>query len=229
MRRRRSRGAGAGSHVTRRVSGEPSNTPPATAPINNAQLHIRRVTDRPAHPLLVLYKRAANAVVGPHPARTLIGVTREDAAWWHVSLFDHVVVTDASQSGVRIRQRDKARATTLLLRAVRTLRKLRKELANVCSVQYRAAAPELTTRENWARLYGKYPQRNLPFVSDRDVTGRNLPSAWVQLRNVTSPGSSASWRAFSVQWTTGVRRSVRVRPSLRRWNQVRRPFRVRAG
>ena len=66
------------------------------------------------------------------------------------------MVTDASQSGVRIRRRDKARARALLIRAYRTLRKLRKELPAL-QAEYRRAVPELTSRENWARLYGIDP------------------------------------------------------------------------
>ncbi|MFD6463731.1 glycosyltransferase family 2 protein, partial [Streptomyces roseolus] len=89
--------------------------------------------------------------------RGLVGVTREDAHWWHVSLFDHVVVTDASQSGVRVRQRDKEQARQLLKRTIRVLRRLRKELPRL-SAEYRAAVPELTSRENWARLYGIDPK-----------------------------------------------------------------------
>ena len=58
---------------------------------------------------LILIKRAIYQWPG-RTRRGLIGVPREDAHWWHVSLFDHIVVTDASQSGVRIRQRDKAKA-----------------------------------------------------------------------------------------------------------------------
>ena len=36
-----------------------------------------------------------------------VAIAAEDNQWWHVSIFDHAVVTDASQSGVRIRRRDK--------------------------------------------------------------------------------------------------------------------------
>jgi galactofuranosylgalactofuranosylrhamnosyl-N-acetylglucosaminyl-diphospho-decaprenol beta-1,5/1,6-galactofuranosyltransferase len=124
----------------------------ATAPVNQAQLRTRRAGSVPTRPLLVLVKRAINQWSG-RTQRGLVGITREDAFWWHVSLFDHVVVTDASQSGVRIRQRDKAKAVALLIRTVRVLRRLRKELPGL-QRKYRAAVPELTTRQNWARLYG---------------------------------------------------------------------------
>ena len=102
--------------------------------------------------MLILIKRAIYQWLG-RTQHGLIGVPREDAHWWHISLFDHVVVTDASQSGVRIRQRDKAKAKDLLVRTVRVLRRLRRELPTVTE-RYRAAAPELTSAQNWERLYG---------------------------------------------------------------------------
>ncbi|MBF6238102.1 glycosyltransferase [Nocardia otitidiscaviarum] len=124
----------------------------ATAPVPNAHIGIRRAGGEPSRPLLILFKRAITQWTGrtqPGP----VGVTREDAHWWHISLFDHVVVTDASQSGVRIRKRDKATARRLLLRAIRVLRQLRRELPDL-QRRYRAAMPELTSRRNWERLYG---------------------------------------------------------------------------
>ncbi|MEV0355965.1 glycosyltransferase [Nocardia sp. NPDC050697] len=126
--------------------------PAATPPVPAAQIAIQRASGEPSRALLVLIKRA----IGQWTGRTrpgLVGITREDAYWWHVSLFDHVVVTDASQSGVRIRQRDKARARALLRRTLTVLRRLRRELPAL-QERYRAAAPELTSRENWERLYG---------------------------------------------------------------------------
>ncbi|WP_194816776.1 glycosyltransferase [Nocardia sp. XZ_19_385] len=127
----------------------------ATPPVRAADVQLRRAGGEPSRVLLVLIKRAINQWTG-RTQHGLIGVTREDAHWWHVSLFDHVVVTDASQSGVRIRQRDKARARQLLKRTIRVLRRLRKELPRLTE-EYRAAMPELTSRENWARLYGIAP------------------------------------------------------------------------
>ena len=125
----------------------------ATAPIVQAHLHTRRAVGKPSRETLVLLKRALNQWLG-RTQHGLIGVTREDAYWWHVSLFDHVVVTDSSQGGVRIRQRDKETARELLYRTFRVLRRLRNELPKV-SQQYRDAFPTLTSRENWERLYGK--------------------------------------------------------------------------
>ncbi|MEV4240653.1 MULTISPECIES: glycosyltransferase [unclassified Nocardia] len=129
--------------------------PAATPSVRSADIHLRRAGGEPSRVTAVLIKRAITQWTG-RTQRGLIGVTREDAHWWHVSLFDHVVVTDASQSGVRVRQRDKARARALLIRTIRVLRQLRRELPKLTQ-QYRAAMPELTSRENWERLYGIKP------------------------------------------------------------------------
>ncbi|MGW4768737.1 glycosyltransferase [Nocardia sp. NPDC004278] len=129
--------------------------PAATPPVRSPDIQMRRAGGEPSRVTAVLIKRAIAQWTG-RTQHGLIGVTREDAHWWHVALFDHVVVTDASQSGVRIRQRDKARARALLIRTIRVLRRLRRELPTLTR-QYRAAVPELTSRENWERLYGIKP------------------------------------------------------------------------
>jgi galactofuranosylgalactofuranosylrhamnosyl-N-acetylglucosaminyl-diphospho-decaprenol beta-1,5/1,6-galactofuranosyltransferase len=123
----------------------------ATAPVRSADLTTRRSGGEPSAMRLILVKRAIDQWFG-RTQHGLVSVPREDAHWWHISLFDHVVVTDASQSGVRIRQRDKGKAIALLRRTVRVLRRLREDGAAV-SRQYRDATPQLTSRENWERLY----------------------------------------------------------------------------
>ncbi|MGW5314429.1 glycosyltransferase [Nocardia thailandica] len=142
----------ASARTSRADYAETIKHPAATPPVNSADIQIRRAGGEPSRITLVLIKRAITQWTG-RTQHGLIGVTREDAHWWHVGLFDHVVVTDASQSGVRVRRRDKARARALLIRTYRTLRKLRRELPAL-QAQYRAAVPELTSRANWARLYG---------------------------------------------------------------------------
>ncbi|MET8876423.1 glycosyltransferase [Nocardia sp. NPDC004604] len=127
----------------------------ATPPVRSGDIQMRRAGGEPSRVTAVLIKRAIAQWTG-RTQHGLIGVTREDAHWWHVALFDHVVVTDASQSGVRIRQRDKPRARALLIRTIRVLRRLRRDLPTLTE-QYRAAVPELTSRENWERLYGIKP------------------------------------------------------------------------
>jgi galactofuranosylgalactofuranosylrhamnosyl-N-acetylglucosaminyl-diphospho-decaprenol beta-1,5/1,6-galactofuranosyltransferase len=79
-------------------------------------------------------------------------VTKKDATWWHVSQFDTVVVTDGSQGGVRVRRRDKELTIRLAKETGRLVRRLISELPRLRE-EYRAAAPELTSRENWRRLY----------------------------------------------------------------------------
>jgi galactofuranosylgalactofuranosylrhamnosyl-N-acetylglucosaminyl-diphospho-decaprenol beta-1,5/1,6-galactofuranosyltransferase len=132
--------------------------PAATPPVDSSEIRVRRAGGEPSRLLAVLIKRAIQQWTGK-VQYGLVGVTREDAHWWHVSLFDHVVVTDASQSGVRVRKRDKATARALLLRTVRVLRRLYKELPDL-QQRYRAAHAELTSRENWERLYGIDSDRN---------------------------------------------------------------------
>ncbi|MFP9068744.1 hypothetical protein ACLI2H_15090, partial [Enterococcus faecalis] len=54
----------------------------------------------------------------------------------------------------RVRKRNKAHAVELLKRGVSALKRLRTETPAVAA-SYRAAVPQLTSRENWARLYGQ--------------------------------------------------------------------------
>ncbi|MDT5093322.1 MAG: galactofuranosylgalactofuranosylrhamnosyl-N-acetylglucosaminyl-diphospho-decaprenol [Mycobacterium sp.] len=100
---------------------------------------------------LVLAKRAVYQWLG----RTIPGpvaIAAEDNQWWHVSLFDSAVVTDASQTGVRLRRRDKQKLKTLMLRMRRTLKRFEAH-APAMQAKYRDALPQLVGRENWARLY----------------------------------------------------------------------------
>jgi galactofuranosylgalactofuranosylrhamnosyl-N-acetylglucosaminyl-diphospho-decaprenol beta-1,5/1,6-galactofuranosyltransferase len=70
-----------------------------------------------------------------------------------VSRFDYAVVTDASQTGVRIRRRDKDKLKDLAWQALRVLRRFRAN-ASKAEQSYRDAFPQLVSRENWASLYG---------------------------------------------------------------------------
>jgi galactofuranosylgalactofuranosylrhamnosyl-N-acetylglucosaminyl-diphospho-decaprenol beta-1,5/1,6-galactofuranosyltransferase len=99
----------------------------------------------------VLLKRLAYQLMNKsvHHAGT---VPAGDAAWWHVSQFDTVVVTDASQEGVRVRKRDRELAIRLARQAATTLGRLVQQAASV-QQQYKDAMPELTSRDNWQRLY----------------------------------------------------------------------------
>jgi len=101
----------------------------------------------------VLAKRALSQLRGTLPAHP-VAIPASDAHWWHVSLFSHAVVTDSSQEGVRVRKRDKKRALALLVRGRAALKALSEQTPDV-QRRYRDAVPKLTSRENWARLYGK--------------------------------------------------------------------------
>jgi galactofuranosylgalactofuranosylrhamnosyl-N-acetylglucosaminyl-diphospho-decaprenol beta-1,5/1,6-galactofuranosyltransferase len=123
-----------------------------TAPVRGADIAVRRAGGEPSRPRMVLAKRALNQFLG-RTAHGVVAIPREDAHWWHISLFDHAVVTDSSQSGVRIRRRDRAKALRLLRRTVAVLRRFREEWPSLRQ-QYRDARPELSSRENWERLFG---------------------------------------------------------------------------
>ena len=99
---------------------------------------------------MLMIKRILQQWTGrAYPGRVTINAP--DAGWWHVSRFDYVVVTDASQTGVRIRRRDEEKLKDLARLALRTLRRFRADTARVEQI-YRAAFPRLISRENWAML-----------------------------------------------------------------------------
>ncbi|WP_043837779.1 MULTISPECIES: glycosyltransferase [unclassified Amycolatopsis] len=106
---------------------------------------------RPSMQRLVLIKRILDKVLGR--SRFGLGaVPIDEAHWWHIALFDTAVVTDASQEGVRVRSYDKVKMFDLAKRGAKVINRLRKEGAGV-QEQYKRAMPELTSRENWKRLY----------------------------------------------------------------------------
>lgn len=100
---------------------------------------------------VILVKRAIAQALGRTRSQA-VSVPASEAHWWHVSQYDEVVVTDASQEGVRRRRRNPAVARELLVRGLKACRRLRVE-APQQQARYRAAMPELTSRANWARLY----------------------------------------------------------------------------
>lgn len=106
---------------------------------------------RPSLQRAVLIKRIISRLLGKH-RHTLGAIPNDEAHWWHVSLFGTAVVTDASQEGVRVRRYDRQQMFDLGKRAVRTIQRLRKE-GRAVQEQYKRAMPELTSRENWTRLY----------------------------------------------------------------------------
>lgn len=101
---------------------------------------------------LVLGKRLLWQELG-RARRGPVAVPFEDNDWWHVALFDEAYVTDASQTGVRHRRFDKATARELSARLATLLKRFHAE-ADTVQHAWRDAASVLTSRENWARLYG---------------------------------------------------------------------------
>jgi galactofuranosylgalactofuranosylrhamnosyl-N-acetylglucosaminyl-diphospho-decaprenol beta-1,5/1,6-galactofuranosyltransferase len=106
---------------------------------------------RPSMQRVVLLKRILDRALGRH-RHALGAIPADESNWWHVALFDTAVITDASQEGVRVRKYDRVKMFELARRAAKVINRLRKEGAAV-QQQYQRAMPELTSRENWKRLY----------------------------------------------------------------------------
>nr|WP_143229502.1 glycosyltransferase [Actinophytocola xanthii] len=105
----------------------------------------------PSHNRLVLLKRLVYLALG-RTAHEIGAVSQKDATWWHVSQFKTAVVTDGSQGGVRVRRKDRELTVKLAKQTARVVRRLVAEMPRLRE-EYRAAAPQLTSRENWRRLY----------------------------------------------------------------------------
>ncbi|GGF13628.1 glycosyltransferase [Williamsia phyllosphaerae] len=125
----------------------PMTSVPTSVPIRRAA-----PPPKPGWENAVLAKRAL-----AHARGRLIGgpvaISYEDAKWWHVGQFDHVFVTDASQHGCRERRHQRDLAREMSERLVRITLRFRREAPAVAD-DYRSAMPQLTSVENWARLYG---------------------------------------------------------------------------
>ncbi|SFB01856.1 galactofuranosylgalactofuranosylrhamnosyl-N-acetylglucosaminyl-diphospho-decaprenol beta-1,5/1,6-galactofuranosyltransferase [Amycolatopsis marina] len=119
--------------------------------IASNDIGIINTAPRPSLQRVVLLKRILDRALGKH-RHSLGAIPSDEAHWWHVSLFETAVVTDASQEGVRVRKYDRQRMFELAKHGVRTMQRLRKE-GRAVQEQYRRATPELTSRENWTRLY----------------------------------------------------------------------------
>ncbi|MDQ3151115.1 MAG: glycosyltransferase [Actinomycetota bacterium] len=104
----------------------------------------------PSRPLLVLGKRLVWQVL--RKPRATAAVRARDAYWWHVSLFETAVVTEPSQEGVRVRRLDRGQLMSLGKRGAGVLARLVREGPKVRR-RYLDAVPQLTSRENWERLF----------------------------------------------------------------------------
>jgi galactofuranosylgalactofuranosylrhamnosyl-N-acetylglucosaminyl-diphospho-decaprenol beta-1,5/1,6-galactofuranosyltransferase len=119
--------------------------------IASNDIGIINTAPRPSLQRAVLLKRMVDRLRGR--ARYSLGaIPIDEAHWWHVGLFETAVVTDASQEGVRVRKYDRDRMFQLGKHGLRVINRLRKE-GRAAQEQYRRAMPELTSRENWKRLY----------------------------------------------------------------------------
>jgi galactofuranosylgalactofuranosylrhamnosyl-N-acetylglucosaminyl-diphospho-decaprenol beta-1,5/1,6-galactofuranosyltransferase len=119
--------------------------------IKSNDIGIINAAPRPSLQRVVLLKRLLDRVLGKH-RHALGAVPSDEATWWHVSLFETAVVTDASQEGVRVRKYDRDLMFHLAKEAARVLNRLRKE-GHAVQAQYKRALPQLSSRENWKRLY----------------------------------------------------------------------------
>ncbi|MDG3014198.1 glycosyltransferase [Speluncibacter jeojiensis] len=114
----------------------------------------------PANPLAKVARLAkglvhsARSADPAHHERPQLNVPTLDARWFLLSQVDGVTVTTADGRGVVYRKRDPRQARALLARATQLRRELLRRFPEVAE-QYRAAAPELTSRERWARVFGK--------------------------------------------------------------------------
>lgn len=122
--------------------------------VSASELVTRTATYPPKDSMLdlVLAKRVRDQLQG-RVRHEFAYIPAAEAHWWHVSLFDRVVVADASQSGVRVRRRNVSEARSVAKRVANVMRRFRSEGSDV-QRQFRDAVPDLTSRENWARLYG---------------------------------------------------------------------------
>jgi galactofuranosylgalactofuranosylrhamnosyl-N-acetylglucosaminyl-diphospho-decaprenol beta-1,5/1,6-galactofuranosyltransferase len=119
--------------------------------IASNDIGIINTAPRPGRQRMILIKRILDRILGKH-RHSLGSVPTDEAHWWHISLFETAVVTDASQEGVRVRKYDQQKMFDLAKRGAKVINRLRKEGAAV-QEQYKRAMPELTSRDNWKRLY----------------------------------------------------------------------------
>jgi galactofuranosylgalactofuranosylrhamnosyl-N-acetylglucosaminyl-diphospho-decaprenol beta-1,5/1,6-galactofuranosyltransferase len=119
--------------------------------IASSDIGILNSAPKPLLQRAVMLKRILDPLMGKH-RHALGAIPQDEANWWHVALFETAVVTDANQEGVRVRHYDRATALKLAKEGFRVFNRLRKEGAAV-QAQYKRAMPELTSRENWKRLY----------------------------------------------------------------------------
>ena len=146
--------AGAAAEIRRIRAAYPETAmrPVSDVPADFRDLRVVPAANPPGRERLTWLKRAAYHLTGRAAHRTGM-VSAGDAHWWHVSTFERAYVTDMSEQGIRVRTRDRALALELARRSARVFRRFVSEGPAVAR-RYRAEAGRLTSRANWARLYG---------------------------------------------------------------------------
>lgn len=148
-------GAAAAAEIRaeRAAYGETARHPASAVPgLRNGEAMIANCPPKPSLPRTILLKRILEQALG-RTDRAPVAIPAADAAWYHVSRFETAVVTDASQEGVRVRRRDPEAARHLMSRGLKAINQLRRR-APALRQQYRAALPDVSSREHWARLFG---------------------------------------------------------------------------
>jgi galactofuranosylgalactofuranosylrhamnosyl-N-acetylglucosaminyl-diphospho-decaprenol beta-1,5/1,6-galactofuranosyltransferase len=107
---------------------------------------------RPSMPRAVLAKRILQQLL--QKPSGMVTVSSADAHWWHVSLFETAVVTDASQEGVRVRRFDRQLMTSLARRSAAALWRLNRE-GERARAEWQQELPRLSSRETWSRLFDR--------------------------------------------------------------------------
>ncbi|MBV9730546.1 MAG: hypothetical protein JO309_14310 [Pseudonocardiales bacterium] len=114
-------------------------TPP-TNPVTIGATLLKRL----AHQLRPVDDRAR-----PRPQLSL---ARQDARWFVLSGLDRVTVSTADGRGVTYRKRDPRAFRSMLARSMALHRELAREFPRLRKL-YRDAAPELTDRTGWKRIF----------------------------------------------------------------------------
>jgi galactofuranosylgalactofuranosylrhamnosyl-N-acetylglucosaminyl-diphospho-decaprenol beta-1,5/1,6-galactofuranosyltransferase len=122
------------------------------------RLALQRMLKPPTNPVTIgamLLKRLAHQL-RPIDARTQhrpqVALSRQDARWFVLSALDGATVSTADGRGVTYRKRDPQAFRAMLARSVALHRQLAAEFPALRK-RYRAAAPQLTDRTGWKRVF----------------------------------------------------------------------------
>ena len=122
------------------------------------QLDVQRMLTPPTNPVTIgatLLKRLAHQlrqVDARAQHRPQLSLARQDARWFVLSGLDGVTVSTADGRGVTYRKRDPQAFRSMLARSVALHRELAREFPRLRQL-YRDAAPGLTDRTGWKRMF----------------------------------------------------------------------------